>query len=248
MSAVNSALNRLLQKADELRGDHRDPVAVDKLCSRFGLELKCEPTLQGDGRLIKRTDGSMYIAIKHHGTADRLPPHYRFTVAHELGHFVLLTQPGFEVRPDSDAEYFEIEKLCNRFAGSLLVHTALFDKRQWSDAYRVCAQIVKVASMCKVSLEVATRECIYNGLEAIVGCSGVNMNGILSIEWGFCSFGKIAETRGRFLRGRSCTEGLQDWARTTLNRTIVEPEIDAAQVTIKGKKKLSCTVRKRQTS
>jgi hypothetical protein len=91
----------------------------------------------------------------------------------------------------------------------------MLEKRLWTDPYKICAQIAKIASVCRVSVEVAARECIYNGLQAVVGCTGIRKDKSV-LDWGFCSIDGFEETKYRGLREGSCLDNLKNWTKETL--------------------------------
>ena len=238
-------LDRLLGKAKELRVGIRGPIQVQELCKRLGLSIEKDKLLPVDGRLIKRPDGSLCVLIKQAATSDAFYSRQRFTIAHEIGHYLLLDDCGMRSSPANNSEYFRIEKLCNRFAGALLVDSSLLERALWNDPYRICAQIAKVASICVVSVEVVARECIYNGLEAVVGCTGVIKDKPV-LDWGYCSFDGFWETKYRGLREGTCLDNLKNWTAETLQIDLNKLETDSAEVSLQKHKRLAAVIQKRQ--
>ncbi len=119
---IRQEVNDLLQRFNI----RRPPVPVDKIAKKLGLMLV---PLPGDDEIsgaIIRKDGKVVIAVN--------PAHHinrqRFTIAHELGHFLL--HEGLEEHVDQDlrvawrnansskaVNWIEIQ--ANRFAAELLM-------------------------------------------------------------------------------------------------------------------------------
>ena len=238
-------LDRLVGKAKELRASLRGPIQVSKLCEQFGIGIEKDKLLAVDGRLIKRPDGSLCILVKHDLTHDDLHPRQRFTIAHELGHYILLENHGMSSLTENNSEYFRVEKLCNRFAGALLVDSSMLEKTLWHDPYRICAQIAKVASVCRVSVQVVAREFICNGLQAVIGCTGVRKNKPV-LDWGFYSMLGFEETRYRGLREATCLDNLKNWTKETLQIDLTKMETDSAEVLLGKNRRLAAIIQKHQ--
>lgn len=109
-----------------MQGIRKPPIPVEKIARKLGLEVRYEP-LQGDlyGALV-RGDGENYIGVNSLNHPNRR----RFTIAHELGHFVL--HEGIKVHVDkglrvnwrdeeSSQAVSDEEMEANRFAAELLM-------------------------------------------------------------------------------------------------------------------------------
>lgn len=124
-----AAVRRIRERVTALledHGIHKPPVPVEKIAENLGLEIRCAP-LQGDlyGALI-RSDHEMYIGVNSLNHPNRR----RFTIAHELGHFVLHKgikvhiDKGFRVnwRDDESSQAVSDEEMeANRFAAEILM-------------------------------------------------------------------------------------------------------------------------------
>jgi Zn-dependent peptidase ImmA (M78 family) len=124
-----AAVRRIRERVAALLEDHgidEPPVPVDKLAENLGLEIRVAP-LRGDlyGALI-RSDHENYIGVNSLNHPNRR----RFTIAHELGHFVLHKgikvhiDKGFRVnwRDDESSQAVSDEEMeANRFAAELLM-------------------------------------------------------------------------------------------------------------------------------
>jgi hypothetical protein len=99
--------------------------------------------------------------MRLHNRRAPISGHERFTIAHELGHYVLLRETQF--RPRRDAEYWLGEQLCNHFASRLLIPPRLLsDISEPATAAELAAAVNEVATRAAVTAEPAAR--------ALVGC------------------------------------------------------------------------------
>lgn len=88
------------------------PINIDRLLAKLGCELRKVP-IEGDGYLIRAgvLQQTSVIAIKSTALRSRR----RFTIAHELGHLVLIANPMvLEQREDE-------EEWCDKFAAAVLM-------------------------------------------------------------------------------------------------------------------------------
>jgi len=86
------------------------PIDVAELALRLGVSRVIARSIQGDGRLETLARERVIVVDTDAGNARR-----RFTIAHELGHFLLARE---EIRTlDFQAE----ERFCNAFAAALLM-------------------------------------------------------------------------------------------------------------------------------
>ena len=119
----NGLYEALTRDARALRGEQKAPVDLDKIADRLGLNL------EWGSRQLDSAEGGLF---RHrHGwtvaVADANPhrPRARFTMAHEIGHY-MLEQYGVS-RPSTRGEYWRTEALCHDFAGHLLIPDAGVD-------------------------------------------------------------------------------------------------------------------------
>lgn len=82
--------------------------------------------------------------------------HERFTIAHELGHLILLQESEF--RPKRRAEYWLGEQLCHHFASRLLIRSSLLDEVGEPEGVAdLMAAVNRVAQRAQVTAEPAAR-------------------------------------------------------------------------------------------
>jgi Predicted Zn peptidase len=118
----------IAKNIEKLRNDHKEllsnfPIDPMMLASKLGIKVYLvEFTDQSlSGGLRKNAEGTFEIYVNKNDGADR----QRFTVAHELGHYILHTsgEAGFfeivDLHRDGKVNVEEME--ANEFAGSLLM-------------------------------------------------------------------------------------------------------------------------------
>lgn len=99
------------------------PVNVDAIAQRLGIEVRYENLESGLNGYVNFVDGTPVI----HVNADDARVRQRFTIAHEIGHFVLghVRENGRPMLRDTRAEYsmdsLPHERAANKFAASLLM-------------------------------------------------------------------------------------------------------------------------------
>ncbi len=85
------------------------------LCRELGVGLR---VARADGArrgaLMRAGSGWEVVLMRRHRRPAPISPHERFTVAHELGHWVLARRSSFRI--EREADYWLGEELCNRFA------------------------------------------------------------------------------------------------------------------------------------
>lgn len=124
-------IRRIRHRVDALLRENeitRPPVPVERIAENLGLEVRYAP-YDGDlsGALV-RSNGETYIGVNSSDHSNR----QRFTIAHELGHFIL--HKGITIHVDKDfrvnlrdgdsskgVDPSEME--ANRFAAELLMPT-----------------------------------------------------------------------------------------------------------------------------
>jgi hypothetical protein len=97
--------------------------------------------------------------MRNHDRPAPISGHERFTIAHEIAHFLILNEAHF--LPRRESEYWLCEELCNRFASSVLIppHT-LSDLTEPRTAADVAAAVNVVARRAQVTAEPAARAVV----------------------------------------------------------------------------------------
>ncbi len=109
------------------------PIDIETLASRLGIKV-ISTSLPGKiGEIIFNTNNTAMIKID--SFENSYPPRYRFTLAHELGHFFLHKEPGYtyedtkETIMDRKNTYWDgKEGAANSFASQLLMPTKLIER------------------------------------------------------------------------------------------------------------------------
>ena len=131
-------MQTMFEKIQEAKQSH--PVDVDRLVRELGLALNYKPMPSGmSGELVRGEDGSYTINVNKTDPRNR----QRFTIAHELGHFVYHrdrlgdgVNDNRAYRTDRSAEHYNPnigpaqETEANRFAASLLMPWELINQLQ----------------------------------------------------------------------------------------------------------------------
>jgi hypothetical protein len=112
--------------------EHTPPVDVEKIASRFGIRVISTPLPGKVGEIIFNADSTTLIKIDPFENSYQ--PRYRFTLAHELGHFFLHRVLGYtyedtkETIMDRKNTYWDgKEGEANSFASQLLMPTKLIE-------------------------------------------------------------------------------------------------------------------------
>lgn len=155
-----AALRSLLARdAARLSAGRRLPIDLPLLLHELGIALA--PDVDGGdgsrhGRL-RRTASTWEIAFNPASN----PSRQRFTIAHELGHYLIEARVG--VRPGNSAEYWALERECQTFAGLLLVPdravTRALSPRPVL-ASDLADRIEQLEAAAEVALEAAARRAI----------------------------------------------------------------------------------------
>ncbi len=118
--SFESTVCRLEDTAAELTNGQRVPIDLAAVLRSTGAELEVRPDRMTDfvGALKHSANGSRIVLYDSLINAS-LSSRQRFTIAHEIGHY-LLERWGIP-HPAGKREYWMRERLCNRFAAALLV-------------------------------------------------------------------------------------------------------------------------------
>jgi hypothetical protein len=112
-SAIDRAVRELLT---ELRIPPVPPIDVEALARRIGIRAVEEASLVEDGRLEVGSD-SIRLLVRTGLT----PPRRRFTIAHELGHLLLMDRREGAVARRLRSVSCDIERLCDHLAAAILM-------------------------------------------------------------------------------------------------------------------------------
>lgn len=139
-SVIAEMANRLLERFDV----HRQPVNVFDLASRLGVAIERRPFTNLLGGLLF-DEGGPCIFYNSNVPTTRA----RFTVAHELGHFVLHRRQGIYFMCQENSKRLA-ERQANRFAAEILMPAAAVraqDLAGWSVEYMARSFVVSTEAM-----------------------------------------------------------------------------------------------------
>jgi len=108
----------------------RSPVPVERIAQNLGIEVRFEAAEDNlSGALIRETKGRVVIGVN----SDHHPNRQRFTIAHEIGHFIL--HKGMKLHVDEDfrvnlrdGSVNDEEIDANAFAAELLMPTEFIER------------------------------------------------------------------------------------------------------------------------
>jgi Zn-dependent peptidase ImmA (M78 family) len=123
---------------DQLLREHNvtaPEVPVSAIAESLGIEIRRDDADEGrSGFLVRHTDSGRAVI----GVNDRHPkPRQRFTIAHELGHYLLhegelvhfdAERPGFRVNLRSEGTSSDMEREANLFAAELLMPSRFLER------------------------------------------------------------------------------------------------------------------------
>ena len=103
------------------------PVDVKCIAEKLGIEISYAPSTKYSGILIRKSDNKVLMGINNSENSGRM----RFTIAHELGHFILHPRDNVTIdyrdRQTSNNK-LQKEKLVDFFAANLLMPESLIKK------------------------------------------------------------------------------------------------------------------------
>jgi hypothetical protein len=141
------AAEKLLSKLDA----REPPVDLSKVVSLWPNLFLTESELDGAGYLLPIGELGAEILVNEADADERK----RFTVAHELGHWVLgltLKKKYGHFSQPKDAHYAEVERWCDRFATNLLMPEFMIKSNiHLADPKAVIEELIRAASKFKVS-------------------------------------------------------------------------------------------------
>lgn len=210
-SEAQAVLRRVLtREAPRLRAGRPVPLDLEGLVASLGIELVVHE--QAAHGLLRNLAGRWQIAVSSSMSRVR----QRFTIAHELGHYVV--ESRLDYRPTSSREYWMLERECQAFAAELLIPTAHIDRVTaggFSGPSDLIDAVANVAASADVAWEAAARRILERTDEpvmlGVIDITGSNANGILL--WLHDSAGSTSLGRGRHIKAREPLAALADIGR-----------------------------------
>lgn len=122
-----SIATRLKNDARVFEQRYEYPLDLGRLLADMGLHLRFVdegPSVVGgagcEGALVKEDGGGWVVLVagRPNGEKEYKQARQRFTIAHEVGHYLI--EGTFAYRPVQASDYWRLEDLCNGFAARLL--------------------------------------------------------------------------------------------------------------------------------
>ena len=149
MSSHNKHIEELAIQALDAADCKTYPVPVEKVAEKMGLEVVEFPFHDNISGLLKKEEGIIGVNKNQH------PVRRRFTIAHELGHFLLghgMENPQDEIVDGHFAKSDLREREANVFASALLMPSAWVIEAVKKEGL----DIEKLAPMFEVSKQALT--------------------------------------------------------------------------------------------
>jgi Predicted Zn peptidase len=136
------------------------PLDLPALCRALGIGLRVgRANDRRRGALMRAGRSWEVVLMRSHSRAAPVSADERFTIAHELGHYVLMRDTTFRARREAD--YWLGEELCNRFASKLLIpERAVAGLGEPGSSRELAASVCAVARRAGVTFEPAARALV----------------------------------------------------------------------------------------
>ncbi|MCW0217154.1 MAG: ImmA/IrrE family metallo-endopeptidase, partial [Prosthecobacter sp.] len=132
-----------------------DPVALGL---KMGVIFLESDSCIGRSDLVRDENDKFIIRISKSAKVRFSRERMRFVIAHELGHVVLINNWFEPAQTFSDAKkYYQVEKICNEFAASLLVDEEYVLGEARRTGTQLIAVVNQMSSLFGVSKEVVAR-------------------------------------------------------------------------------------------
>ena len=131
------------------------PVNIERIVKELGIEIGYAPSAKYSGMLIRKSDGKVLMGINNSESTGRM----RFTIAHELGHFILFPKENVNIdyrNKEYSSKKPKKEKIADFFAANLLMPESFVQmdfKQVTSDGIFFENNLIQLADKYKVSVE-----------------------------------------------------------------------------------------------
>lgn len=103
------------------------PVNISSVCSKYDVRIVKKICKDHKKPIVAYSDGRYQIQIPSDTpNSSEYSPSERLFISHELAHVLLDTK--YQITPCDKSEYWQIEELCNYFAGNLLLPEQLISR------------------------------------------------------------------------------------------------------------------------
>ncbi len=205
-SATERTLERVLtREAERLRVARSLPLDLEPVLSDLGISLRAEvrsSARRGHGWLQRNGASWQIVVDASTGSARQ-----RYTVAHELGHYVVEAWIGY--RPITSRDYWMLETACQRFAAELLAPRQVVESAMALGILSPAALIAATDRLIEatgLSLEAAARRIVDTATRPVAALAlelpaeGSASPRFAQIRWIRSSQPWIPGDRGRLIR------------------------------------------------
>jgi len=139
-----------------------EPLDVTSLTQKLGISMRMEPMIgEESGSLKKDKFGKWIMTINslHH------PHRQRFTIAHELGHYIkhtILTENFIDTTFFRNEESNQMEHEANKFAAELLMPQVLFEK-YITEVSKQVEDVAKYFQVSSMAVRIRAKQLGYEG-------------------------------------------------------------------------------------
>jgi hypothetical protein len=152
--------SQLTLEAERLSEGRALPLSLEALLNELDIGL-CFTVEAGKHGSLGFQRGRWVVRVNRESQQDVLSARERFTVAHELAHYLI--EAHFCYRPDTRSNYWKLEALCNQFAEMLLVPRAVMERYSSSaprSAVELAHTLQELCAYTNTSFEVSTRRLL----------------------------------------------------------------------------------------
>jgi hypothetical protein len=229
----------LHSRATALRVGTEHPINIKKLLEGFGIHLLLEPAERRSGALSQSVDRKWFVVVRGKRSMNSLTAIDRFTAAHELGHFLLITHWNYSPSIKNKRDYYECEELCNQFASRLLIDRDAVESLVIQSPRECLGVIRDLAKRYLVSNEAVARAIVETHSKVSV-CAFMNSpNGGWTRSWGVSSLKGITRFGVKHVNCYSICAEMKAMSEKILGKTLTDDKIDCATETINDKAGLS---------
>lgn len=205
-SATQRTLERVLaREAERLGAAGSLPLDLGPVLADLGIAVRAEvPNSPGRGHgWLQRTGSRWQIVVDARTGAAR----QRYTIAHELGHYVIEAWTGY--RPSTRRDYWLLETACQRFAADLLAPRQVVESALGAavpSPVALMEAIDRLIAMTDLSLEAAARRTIDTASYAAAALAlrlpadGSPSRRFAQLLWAHSNQPWIPGRRGRLIR------------------------------------------------
>jgi Zn-dependent peptidase ImmA (M78 family) len=214
--------------ARKIRQDEAQAVNLDRILDHFGISLQIliNKGLDNHGGSLRKDSNDSYKVFVEQSQDNFLTNRTRFTIAHEIGHFLLIQKYDYHPSPENKREYRECEDLCNKFATALLIDSKAIASLEITSPQQLIKHAQEVSKTFKVSLEVAAQEIVFRhsdiglflGGKTIIGKPSKHKVHQRMVFWGHSSIMRPACTRTMYVEnGKTIQSKIIEWLSDKLS-------------------------------